>query len=172
MVFTIGTTLALIATIFGMAFSAWALLLGSALIFRRKAEISHSLIKYAPGRSFFLGVVMLFIIGVISLALLAVPLPIAKVLGYSGLLVAFSLAAIGNGGLVLLVADRLRQYDTRLRPFVAMNRAALLIVSAGLVPLLGLFVIFPAVLSMGIGTAMQALFMRNEVSVASTEYIH
>jgi len=53
---------------------------------------------------------------------------------------------------------------------VALNRAALLIVSAGLVPLLGLFVVFPAVLAMGIGTAVQALCMRNEVTVTSTEY--
>src|ERR1043166_4827005 len=99
MVFTIGTTLAIIAMIFGMAFSAWALLLGSALIFRRRAEISHSLIRYAPGRSFFIGVVVLFVIAVVSLSFLATPFPIGKLLGYSGLLVAFSLAAIGAGGL-------------------------------------------------------------------------
>jgi hypothetical protein len=92
------------------------------------------------------------------------------VIGYSGLLVIFSLAAVGGSGLVLLVAERLRQYDPKLRPFAAMNRAALLIVSAGLVPLLGLFVIFPAVLAMGIGTAVQALFMRHEIGVAVTDY--
>jgi hypothetical protein len=171
MSFTIGSALTIIAILFGMAFSSWALLIGCALIFRKKAQISHSLLLHAPGRSFFLGAVMLFIIGIISLAFLAAPLPAAKVIGYGGLLVAFSLAALGGSGLVLLVADRLQQYDTKLRPFVAMNRAALYIVSAGLVPLLGFFVIFPAVLAIGIGAAVQAIFMRHEIRVAAPEYI-
>jgi len=153
-----------------MAFSAWALLIGSALIFRKRAEISYSLIKYAPFRSFVIGLAMLFLIGFVSLAFLAAPLPIAKFIGYSGLLVAFTLAAIGGGGLVLFTAERLRQYDSRLRPFVALNRGAMLIVASGLVPLLGIFVIFPAVLAMGIGCAVQALFMRNEITVTSPEY--
>src|SRR6185369_6182450 len=135
MSFTIGSALTIIAILFGTAFSAWALLIGSALIFRRKAQISYSLIQHAPGRSFFLGFVSLFVVGFVSLAFLGAPLPAAKVFGYMGLLVVFGLAAIGGGGLVLLVAERLQQYDPRLRPFVALNRAALLIVSAGLVPL-------------------------------------
>lgn len=167
MSFTIGSALTIIAILFGLAFSAWALLIGSALIFKKKAEISQSLIKYAPGRTFFLGIVMLFIVGFISLAFLAAPLPAAKFLGYSGLLVVFGLASVGSGGLVLFVAERLRQYDEKLRPFVALNRASLLIVSAGLVPLLGLFVIFPVVLAMGIGTAVQSIFMRHEITVAT-----
>ncbi|MFI5384917.1 MAG: hypothetical protein ACHQ50_02245 [Fimbriimonadales bacterium] len=170
MYFTIGSALTIIAIIFGMAFSAWALLIGSALIFRNKAQISYSLIQHAPGRSFFLGAVTLFIIGFVSLAFLGAPFPVTKFLGYSGLLVVFSLATLGSGGLVLMVADRLRQYDTKLRPFVALHRGALLIVSSGLVPLLGLFVIFPAVLAMGIGTAVQAIFMKHEITVAEAEY--
>jgi hypothetical protein len=170
MSFTIGTALTIIAFLFGMAFSSWALLIGCALVFRKKAQISCSLVQYAPGRSFFLGAVMLFIFGLVSLVFLQAPLPVAKVIGYSGFVVIFSLAALGGSGLVLLVADRLRQYDTKLRPFAAMNRAALLIVSAGLVPLLGLFVIFPAVLAIGLGTAVQAIFMRCELVVSAPEY--
>jgi hypothetical protein len=170
MSFTIGSALTIIAILFGMAFSSWALLIGCALIFRKKARISYSLLQYAPGRSFFLGAVMLFIFGLISLVFLSAPLPAAKLLGYSGLLLVFSLAALGGSGLVLLVADRLLQYDTKLRPYVAMSRAALLIVSAGLVPLLGLFVIFPAVLAIGIGAAAQAIFMRHEIVVTAPEY--
>jgi hypothetical protein len=170
MSFTIGSALTIIAILFGMAFSSWALLIGCALVFRKKAQISYSLLQYAPGRSFFLGAVMLFILGLISLVFLQAPIPLAKVIGYSGFLVLFSMAALGGSGLVLLVADRLQQYDTKLRPFVAMNRAALLIVSAGLVPLLGLFVIFPAVLAIGIGTAMQAIFMRHKIVVSAPEY--
>ena len=169
MSFTIGSALTIIATLFGMAFSAWALLIGSALIFRRKAQISHSLIRYAPGRSFFLGFVTLFVTGFVSLAFLSAPLPAAKFIGYCGLLVVFGLAALGGGGLVLLVAERLQEFDPKLRPFVALNRGALLIVASGLVPLLGLFVIFPAVLAMGMGTAVQAIFMRHEITSAAVE---
>jgi hypothetical protein len=169
MSFTLGSALTIIAILFGLAFSAWALLIGSALIFRRKAEISYSLIKFAPFRSFFLGAVILFIIGFISLALLSAPFPPAKVLGYSGLLVVFSLAAVGGGGLVLFVAERLQQYDTKLRPFVALNRSSMLIVSAGLVPLLGLFVIFPVVLAIGIGTSVQSLFMHEQIGEGARE---
>ena len=157
---TIGDVFSVVAFLFGMALSAWALLIGSAMIFSEKARISESLVRLAPGRSFVLGLLVLLIIGVVSLALLSVPVPLAKVVGWSGILVALSLATIGSGGLVLLVADRLRSYDARLRPFAALTRAALYITMAGLVPLLGLFVVFPAVLAMGIGTGVQALFMR------------
>jgi len=170
MYFTIGSALTIIAIIFGTAFSAWALLIGSSLIFRQKALISQSLIQYAPWRSFFLGAVLLFIMGFVSIAFLAAPLPVLKFFGYSGVLVIVSLASLGAGGLVLFVADRLRQYDPKLRPFAALNRGALLIVSSGLVPVFGLFVIFPAVLAIGLGTAVQALFMRHEITVAEAEY--
>ncbi len=171
MYFTIGSALTIIAIVVGLAFSAWALLIGSTLIFRRKAQISYSLIRHAPGRSFFLGAVLLFLIGFVSLVLVALPVPAIKFFGWCGVMFLLSLATLGSGGLVLLVSDRLREYDSRLRPFVAIHRGALLIVASGLVPLLGLFVIFPAVLSTGIGAAVQAVFMRHELVSAEAEYI-
>lgn len=165
MSFTIGSALTIIAILFGLAFSAWALLVGSTMIFRRKAETSLDLIRHAPFRSFFIGAVTLFVAGFVSAALLSLPLAIGKVLGYGGLMVALSLATVGAGGLVLLVAERLRQFDPKLRPFVALHRSSLLIVSSGLVPLLGLFVIFPAVLAIGIGAGLQAIILRGTARV-------
>ncbi|HTQ09395.1 MAG TPA: hypothetical protein VMI31_04930 [Fimbriimonadaceae bacterium] len=165
MYFTIGSALTIVAAIFGTAFSAWALLVGSSLIFRHKAQISQSLIQHAPFRSFFLGAVLLFVMGFVSAIFLTVPIPAVKFFGYSGMFVIVSLASLGAGGLVLFVAERLRQYDPRLRPFVALNRGALVIVASGLVPVFGLFVVFPAVLAIGLGTAAQAIFMRQEITV-------
>lgn len=166
---TIGDVFSVVAFLFGMAFSAWALLIGSAMIFSQKARISENLVRNAPGRSFVLGLFTLLVIGTVSLAFLSAPIPLAKIIGWSGILVALSLATIGSGGLVLMVADRLRSYDARLRPFAALTRGSLYIVMAGLVPLLGLLVVFPAVLAMGIGTGVQALFMR-EVPVEAGEF--
>ncbi|HVT11792.1 MAG TPA: hypothetical protein VHE55_05965 [Fimbriimonadaceae bacterium] len=167
---TIGDVFSVVAFLFGMAFSAWALLIGSAMIFSQKARISESLLRRAPGRSFILGLFALLLVGFVSIVFLSVPLPAAKVLGYSGILIALSLATIGGGGLVLFVADRLRGYDAKLRPFAALTRGALYIVMAGLVPLLGLFVVFPAVLAMGMGTGIQALFMRDTAASEAGEY--
>lgn len=164
---TIGDVFSVVAFLFGMAFSAWALLIGSAMIFSHKSQISESLIRHAPGRSFVLGLVMLLVIGIISLAFISVPFPLAKLVGWSGILVALSLATVGGGGLVLFVADRLRMYDARLRPFAALTRGALFIVLSGLVPLLGLLVVFPVVLAMGIGTGVQSLFMREAIQAQS-----
>lgn len=164
----IGDVLAVVAILGGMAFSAWAVLIGSALLFRRKARIARSLIEHAAGRSFSLGLFLLFAIGIVSIALLSVPLPAVKFFGWSGLLVVLSLASVGGGGLVLLVSERLQQYDPQLPAFAALSRAALFIVAAGLVPLLGLFIVFPAVLALGVGTTVQAIFMRQELSPSAS----
>jgi hypothetical protein len=168
---SIGDVFSVVAILFGTAFSAWAMLIASAMIFSRKAKISQSLMRHAPGRTFVLGVIMLFVIGVISLAFLSVPFPLAKLVGWSGILFVLGFATIGSGGLVLLVAERLRDYDVRLRPFTALTRGALFIVIAGLVPLVGLFLIFPAVIAMGLGAGAQALFMRNELRGEASEFV-
>lgn len=156
----IGDVLAVVALLAGMSFSAWAVLLGSSLLFKRRAEIAKSLVQYAPFRTFFIGFLLLAIIGFISIALISVPLPAIKFFGWSGILVVLSLASIGAPGMVLLVADRLKSYDPDLSNFASLGRAGLFIVCAGLVPLLGLFVVFPAVLAMGLGCAVQSIFMR------------
>lgn len=161
----IGDVLAVIAVLAGMAFSAWAVLLGSAMLFQAKAEISRSLIQFAPFRTFFLGFVLLFVIGFISIALINVPLVLVKFFGWSGILLALSLASLGASGLVLLLGERLKEFDSNLTRFAALSRAGIFIVAAGLVPLLGLFIVLPCVLSIGIGCAVQSLFMRKALHV-------
>ena len=168
---TIGDVFSVVAFLFGMAFSAWALLIGSALVFSQKAKISEGLIRHAPGRSFVFGLLLMLIVGIISLGFIAVPLPLAKLVGWSGVLVILSLATIGGGGLVLFVADRLRSLDAKLRPFTALTRASLFIVMAGLVPLLGLFVVFPVVLAIGIGAGVQSLFTREAAIGSENHYL-
>lgn len=163
----LGDVLAVVATLVGLAFSSWAVLIGSALLFRRKAEISKSLIQYAPGRTFAIGFALMLLAVTISLVLLSVPITFAKFLGWSGVLVILALASLGCGGLVLLVAERLKQYDPELGAFASLSRAAIFISGAGLVPLLGLFIVFPAVLSLGVGTAAQALFMKSALQPAA-----
>jgi hypothetical protein len=168
---SIGDVFSVVAILFGTAFSAWALLIGSAMIFRKKSEISESLMRLAPGRTFVLGLLMLLIAGIVSLGFLSVPLPLAKLVGWSGILFVLGFATLGAGGLVLLVADRLRSYDARLRPFTALTRGALFIVIAGLVPLLGLFLVVPAVIAMGLGAGIQSLFMREAIQSRASEYL-
>lgn len=168
---SIGDVFSVVAILFGTAFSAWAMLLASTLIFSRKAKISESLIRHAPGRTFMLGLATLFVASFVSLAFLSVPIPAAKLIGWTGILFVLGFATLGAGGLVLLVAERLREYDAKLRPFTALTRGTSYIVLAGLVPLLGLFLVFPAVVAMGLGAGIQALFMRQELRAAASEYV-
>ncbi len=88
---------------------------------------------------------------VISIALFAAPLPIAKVFGAFGLMALFAVAFGGASGLTGLIGARLpsvRDSEQRWRPVL---RGGMVLELTWLMPFLGWFVLLPLSLMFGLG---------------------
>lgn len=163
---TIGDVFSVVSILFGVCLSTWALLLGSTLLFRQRTQTAQETIDRHPWKSFFFGLVILAFAGTISVAMVANPVPGIKLLGTMGVLALLSVAAIGAGGLAQLVGDRIRPMDPTLTPFRAVGRGAMILVVAGLLPLVGWWVFAPIVLAVSLGAGLFALVARPEGTMA------
>jgi hypothetical protein len=161
----IGDVLAIIASVLLIGASTWALVMGLALAFSRKAEASRTVMVAHPWRSLLFGALLALVPGWLSLALIALPNPGLKLAGWMALMTILAVAALGAGGLALHVSSRVRQLAPTLNPFAAFGRSVALIVTAGMVPFLGWFVIAPLTLFASLGAGFQALFEREPLTV-------
>lgn len=153
----LGDVFLVIAYLFGVCLSTWALVLGVALLFPSKAARAEAATERHAWPTFFVGLGVFGLGGVLSLALLAQPLPGAKLLGFIGLLAILSVSMLGMTGVASLVGQRIRPLDPDISRFRAISRGAGLLVVAGLLPLVGWFVFFPLLLIFSTGAGLAAL---------------
>lgn len=162
--FLLGDVLAILALIIGTSVSAWALIIACAVIFRRRSEVTQSVIERNPWRCLGTGLVATMFLVIVGSALLAQPVPLLKLVGWLMLLVQLSISTVGLAGLALFVADRIQTHDSSVKPFMALSRATLILLVATLVPFLGLFVLVPILLAVGAGATLNSFFVRRELA--------
>ena len=81
---TIGDALAVVGGLFGVCLSLWALVMATAMLFGARAERAEGALA-RPWRCFFIGLAVALTLGVLAVALVAQPLPLAKLLGFNAI---------------------------------------------------------------------------------------
>ena len=121
---TSGDVMTLMYAIVGISLSSWAMLMGMALIFGKRAAIAQTYIEESPWKSLVCGVLLALVGGGFALVLLGLPNPIAKLLGWSLLSYLLAIAAVGSGGLAMLVGNRIGGMEPGVSRFGALARAS------------------------------------------------
>lgn len=161
---TIGDSFAIVALLGGICLSAWALIMAVALVFPGKARSARGRLVNKPWVSFVVGLLIWASVGVVSAGMLASPMPLAKLIGWMGILGLASIAAVGSAGLATLASERLRALAPDQTPYASLSKSAAYIVIAGLVPILGWFLIVPFLIFASTGAGTAALLIRDRRS--------
>jgi hypothetical protein len=157
---TIGDVLAWVAGVLGVSVANWALLVGTALVFEKRAALAQQRIEEDSLRVFGTGVILVVTAGVLALVLVNQPNGALKLVGWMLLMGLLALCALGGGGLALLLGSRIRHLDSGLSSLSALARGAGLIVLAALVPVLGWFFLVPLAIIISLGAAFQVMWPR------------
>lgn len=164
---TIGDALAVVGTLFGVCASAWALVVGCALLFGNAAERAEHEVE-RPWKCLGIGTLLALTLGVLSFALVASPAGPLKLLGTILYVVLLFVAAVGATGIAGTAARRIREMDPEISPFSALVRGAGVLVLSGILPLLGWFGIAPAVLLISLGAGTMAALRRRAPAAANS----
>ncbi len=167
---TIGDVLAVVAGIGSACVAAWALLLGMALLFNRRANLAQQNFEASPWRVLATGAVLALLGVGGAIVLLNQPNGILKLVGWALLLATLALAALGAGGLILLLAESVQRAQPGMSHFHALLRGAGLLVAAGLVPLLGWLLVVPLTILVSTGAGWCAL--RGRVPTTNKKRLH
>jgi hypothetical protein len=158
----IGDVLAVVAAIFAICGSAWALLVISSVIFGNRTRHAQTAIESRPWRCLGIGVSIVAVFGFMAVVLAAQPNPAFKLFGTTIYLAIFGIAVVGGGGLATLIARKMLPLDSALTPFQALTRGSGILVLAGLFPMLGWFVVGPLSLLISVGAGVHARLARAE----------
>lgn len=146
-----GTLLAL-----GIAFPG--LLTGSWLLFPDIVGRARLRAAVTPWRSFFLGIAAVLLTTIPVLILNALPIGIAKLAAVLIVFGAFGVATLGAASIAAEMGDRLRaQAPSSLSPSAAFVRGAVALELAAIFPIVGWFLVIPAVLLLGFGAGLFGL---------------
>lgn len=155
-----GEIAGLILILLVSAITTVALLVLLPFLIPGRVERTRQIIQTMPGRSFAIGLVNTLFFLVIA--------AIFTQGGDGGWLIALLIilalltgAAIGLAGLVLLLRERIYPETAKAAGLSTMMKTAVLLTLAGLLPLLGWFVLTPILLLVGLGAAIMALVRRD-----------
>ena len=161
----IGDVLAVVFALVGACVTAGAMMLCGALLFQGHASRAREACRVAPGRGLVLGLLLTIVLAALSIAFLKVPLPAFKLVGTVVYLSLMAVAAIGASGIALLLSERVAALDLSLSRYGALLRAASILAIACVFPLLGWFLVGPALFIASVGFGAQSLFARRSVYV-------
>jgi hypothetical protein len=144
---TIGDSFSVVATLGGIAVTTWSFSIACA----RSAVTSKT--SSSIGMGF-----LALLFGVFSFIVVALPNPITKLLGTIMLASYLGLIAIGVSGISKLAAERLRDLKGgSSNLFDSYAKAALYIVMAAMLPILGWFILAPMLILFGGGAGLKAV---------------
>jgi len=168
---TIGDTFAVVATLGGICLSAWALILAVALVFPGKSAHARNRLVNKPWASFFIGVGIWLTVGLVGMGMIANPLPLSKLMGWTVIMTLTSIASVGASGLASLAAERLQALAPDQTTYGSLAKSTAFIVVAGLVPLLGWFLIVPFLIFASTGSGIMALLTRSAETAEAPRFM-
>lgn len=157
---TIGDWLPVIGFIVGTCIALWALMVGVALLFDKRVFQAEERLKTAPWKALGTGALLAGMVGVIGVGSWANPIGLLKLIGYLLSMLILALAVIGGAGLAQMVGERIQAFGSHLSPFGALQRGAVLIVLAALVPFFGWFLFLPLTILAALGAGFYAFWPR------------
>lgn len=153
----IGDVLAITAGLAAICASAWALMVGVAVMFSHRTRHACRVVERNGWSTLAIGLPIALVGGFLSVALVGAPNPLAKLIGTAIYLALLSIAVVGAGGLATFVGRKIEPLDPSVSPFKALSRGAAILVLGCLLPLFGWFLFAPALLVMSIGAGVRAL---------------
>ncbi len=162
MYFSSGDMLVVLTIVISIAVSVWALMVGMALLFSKKAQMARDSFEEAPWRSFFIGLVAGGVTAFLGIAFVASPTVPGKLVGWGLISLFAALAAIGAGGLGMLVSDRISRIEPGMSRFGALMKGSAFVVAGGMLPVFGWFAYAPVVAIISFGAGVQAIWRRRE----------
>lgn len=154
---TIGDSFSIVATLTGVAVTVWAFEIACALLFPTRVEAARTAVSLKTGSCIGMGFVSL-LFGVFTFVILQIPNPLTKLIGTILLSCYFALVAVGSSGIAKLAAERMRTLKGgQSNLFDSYAKAALYLVIASLLPMLGWFLFAPLVLLIGGGAGTLAV---------------
>lgn len=135
--YTIGDVLTVLAVIAGTYVSVWAMIIGCALVFPKKAARAEEHLRTAPWISLILGAALFIIGGFFTILLLNLHNPVLTLLGWLLAVAMIVTMVAGGSGLALVMGARMQQLDRRCSAYRGLARSAGLMVLAVLVPIIG-----------------------------------
>jgi hypothetical protein len=157
---TIGDVLATVAGILATGITLLAAITAIGLVFGTQARAARTVLETQGRRAFAFGLGGVAFAVVFGIVLASQPNGLIKLIGMAVLAIAFGLALLGSAGIAALVADRIQKYDSRTRPLAALWRAGALVITAGFLPIVGWFLIFPIALIHSLGAGIAVVFER------------
>jgi hypothetical protein len=159
----------LIGSVLTVVFSALALigasvgcLLLALLFFDEKSSIASGKASAKPGKTLMSGFFWLIGLGLLSALLIQAPATPAKIAGFLLLAGMLAISAIGTAGLVGFAAERITKKGGADNDFQAQLKASILLVLACLFPVLGGFMVAPAVVCIGLSSGIHSLRKQNK----------
>lgn len=154
---TIGDSFSVVATLSGIAVTTWSFSIACALLFPDRVEAARTAVSSKTSSSIGTGFLAL-LYGVFSFIVVSLPNPFTKLLGTIMLASYLALVAIGVSGISKLAAERLRDLKGGTSNlFDSYAKAALYIVMAAMLPVLGWFILAPMLILFGGGAGLKAI---------------
>ena len=143
--------LLIISIAFPAMLAAWWLLFPN-LITRAQTRVEKTL-----ARAFWLGFVLLIVVGIPIIILMAMPFGLAKFLGWILLAVSLALSSIGSAGIAAHLGERMKHAGNNYTPLSAFIRGAVALELAAFFPIIGWLFVWPLMLITAFGATGFAL---------------
>lgn len=159
---TIGDSFSIIATLGGVAVTAWSFNVACALLFPEKVESARLAVSTRTSSTIGTGFLAL-LFGVVSFIVLSLPFGPAKLLGTIMLAMYFALVAVGISGIAKLAAERMQALKGgQSNLFDSFAKASLYLVLASMLPILGWFLLAPLLILFGGGAGLFAITKQSQ----------
>ena len=154
---TIGDSFSIIATLGGVAVTAWSFKVACTLLFPDRVESARLAVSTKTSSAIGVGFLAL-LYGVFAFIVFSLPNPGTKLLGILMLASYFALVAIGASGISMQAAMRLRELKGgTANLFDSFVKASLYMVLAAMLPVLGWFIFTPLIIVFAGGAGLVAL---------------
>lgn len=144
-----GDVLAVVTLILAICFATWGSIIAFALLFPKRTGAARREWTDHPYRSLVGGVLVAGMLLTISIALISVPPPVAKLLGVALLVYILIQSTIGVAGVAEEIGSRIVETKGEMSRYASIAAAAKLIVFGMLIPFLGTFLVAPLLLGGG-----------------------
>lgn len=155
--------LAVISLFVGLWLTGWATITIMSLLFGRQAEAAAKDIQSSSIKSGLIGAGLVVTLGVLSVVLMALPLPLGKVIGAVLFMFLFMVSFLGTAGICHIAARRVTDGYPGLAPFAALSRSAAILVTASMLPVIGWFFVAPLIIFVSLGAGTRSLLRRKSV---------
>lgn len=166
---TLAIVQAVIAGFVAIVATLSGLLSSTALLLPGPTSRAEQTLRERPRQCFFAGLALAIPLAV-SVAIIRIPSPLAKLVGFLGVMALAALAVLGCAGLARLMAARVGEMSGARSSFGALVRSSLVYSIGVLFPIAGWYLLLPISVICGAGAGLLSLAPEQRKSIAPPVY--